>query len=305
MARPITAAQLQVAMKKWKVPVRYYSGWSTRGRPGAFTDLNGIVIHHTGSDAGQSDDYLAFLFKTGRPAEGIPGPLCQAAADMDGDLWIGASGRANHAGKGSSAVLAAVKGQSYKGLSVELKPGADNTDGNAHFYGCEVRYDGGQPMTPKQYDATVRWAAALCDFHKWSPLSIIGHREWTRRKSDPGHCPMNKFRSDVAARLKAGPGGATTTPTKPPEVPDVTPAQMTELKNHVTAEVNALETTMKLQFIWVLRYGLQIVDELKRYNLKFDEVKAGGGTDAQAHALAWPILAPLMDALTASAAELS
>jgi hypothetical protein len=205
-------------MRKWKVPYREYAGWKTRGRPastGPFSDVHGIVIHHTGSDKGQSDDYLHFLFVEGRPADGLPGPLCHVSTDMDGDLWLGATGRANHAGKGSSTTLAHVMAEGYNGYGSELKPGADNVDGNAVYYGNEVRYDGGQPMTAKQYATAVRWAAAVCDFHGWSALSIIGHREWTRRKPDPGNCPMNKFRSDVAALLKAGPPKPTvTTPPK-------------------------------------------------------------------------------------------
>lgn len=218
MARPMTADQTLAAMKKWHVPYKEYSGWRTRTRPGDHSDMRGIVIHHTGSDAGQTDDYLRFLFITGRPADGIPGPLCNVATDMDGDLWLGANGRANHAGRGSGAVLAKITAESYAGFTSELHPGADDTDGNAHLYGNEVRYDGGQPMTAKQYDAAVRWAAAICDFHKWSALSIIGHREWTSRKNDPGNCPMNKFRAAVDARLKAGPGATSggSTPSKPP-----------------------------------------------------------------------------------------
>lgn len=218
MAKPMTKAEWVAAMTLWQVPVIYYPGWDTRGRPGAFDSINGVFIHHTGSDAGQSDDYLAFLFKTGRPAEGIPGPLCHSACDMDGDLHMGAIGRANHAGVGSSGVLGHVVNEDYAGYLHELKPGPDNTDGNAHFYGCEVRYDGGQPMTPKQYAAAVRWAAAICHHYGWSALSVIGHREWTLRKNDPGHCPMTTFRSDVAALLKAGP------PTvKPPVIPPAKP----------------------------------------------------------------------------------
>lgn len=213
MARPMTADQTLAAMQKWKVPYKEYSGWRTRTRPGEHSDMRAVMIHHTGSDAGQGDDYLKFLFVTGRPAEGIPGPLCNTATDMDGDLWLGAIGRANHAGRGSGAVLAKVTAESYAGFTSEIHAGADDTDGNAHFYGNEVRYDGGQPMTAKQYDSAVRWAAAICDFHKWSALSVIGHREWTTRKPDPGNCPMNKFRADVAARLAAGPGS---TPSKPP-----------------------------------------------------------------------------------------
>jgi len=221
MARPMSKSEWIAAMTLWQVPVKYYPGWDTRGRdfvnPAlAFDEIHGVFIHHTGSDAGQSDDYLAFLFKTGRPAEGIPGPLCHSAADMDGDLHMGAIGRANHAGQGSSGVLAHTTTEDYAGYLHELKPGPDNTDGNAHYYGCEVRYDGGQPMTPKQYAAALRWAAAICHHYGWSALSVIGHREWTARKNDPGNCPMTKFRSDVAALLKAGP------PNTPPK-PDVPP----------------------------------------------------------------------------------
>jgi len=221
MARPMTADQTIAQMIKWRVPYKEYPGWRTNGRPasaGPFDDVRGIFIHHTGSDAGQSDDYLHFLFITGRPEDGIPGPLCHVATDMDGDLWLGATGRANHAGRGSGAVLAKVSAENHLGFTAELKPGPDDTNGNGYFYGNEVRYDGGQPMTAEQYDAAVRWAAAICDFHKWSALSVIGHREWTTRKNDPGNCPMTKFRADVAARLKAGPGTTGSTPI-PPEDP--------------------------------------------------------------------------------------
>jgi hypothetical protein len=212
VAKPMTADQTLAAMKKWNVPYREWAGWKTRGRDpehGAFSDVYGIVIHHTGSDAGQSDDYLDFLATRGRP--GLPGPLCNASTDMDGDLWLIAQGRANHAGSGSSGVFAHVKAGDYAGYVSELKPGPDNLDGNAVYYGNELRYDGGQPPTPKMYAAATRWAAAICDFHGWSALAVIGHREHTTRKSDPGNCPMNKFRADVAALLKAKP--VTPTPT--------------------------------------------------------------------------------------------
>lgn len=199
-------------MTKWKVPVKYYSGWETRGRPGDFTSVNGVIIHHTGSDS-QTDDYLKFLFVTGRASEGIPAPLCHVSTDMDGDLWVGSIGRANHAGKGSSVTLNEVITESYKGYqSPELRPGPDNTDGNAHFYGNEVRFDGGQPMTSKQWDSAVLWAAAICDHYGWSARSVIGHREWSARKPDPGSTKMYEFRAAVNARLLAGPPKTT----KPP-----------------------------------------------------------------------------------------
>ena len=201
----MSKAEWVAAMKRWNVPVKWYPGWDTRGRPGDFTSVNGVVIHHTGSDS-QTDAYLDFLFKTGRASEGIPGPLCNVSTDFDGDVHVGAIGRANHAGKGSSITLNHVIAEDYKGYqSPELRPGPDNTDGNAHFYGNEVRYDGGQNMTVKQFASAVRWAAAICDHYNWSALSVIGHREWTGRKNDPGMCSMYTFRSAVAALLKAGP----------------------------------------------------------------------------------------------------
>lgn len=220
MAKPMTAAETLAAMKLWKVPYREYHGWQTRGRDpehGAWGPVNGIVIHHTGSDS-QSDGYLQFLAVDGRGD--LPAPLCNVSTDMDGDLWLIAQGRANHAGKGSGTILSEVIGEDYPGYTTELHAGPDNTDGNAHFYGNEVRYDGGQPMTSQQWATATRWAAAVCHHHGWSALSIVGHREWTRRKPDPGNCPMNQFRAAVAALLKAGPP-STAPVTKPPVKPPV------------------------------------------------------------------------------------
>lgn len=234
----MTAAETRTAMKKWSVQYREFPNWPTRTRPGAFTDVRGVMIHHTGSDA-QSDDYLKWLFTVGRPTEGIPAPLCNVSTDMDGDVWLGAIGRANHAGKGSSATLAKVTSEDYPN-AVEIKPGPDNIDGNAHFYGNEVRYDGGQPMTAKQYASAVRWAAAICDHYGWSAQSVIGHREWTTRKSDPGKCPMNKFRADVAALLRTGPGIS-----KPnPATGEPVPTDIHYAHAHAKAAAIDLEQTM-------------------------------------------------------------
>jgi hypothetical protein len=203
----MTPDQFLGALRKWSVQVKEFPGWRTRTRPYSFDSVNGVVIHHTGSDA-QSESYDEWLFTVGRPDEGIPGPLAHATIDFDGDFHLGAAGTANHAGKGSSATLSKVVNENYDGYSAEIKPGSDNTNGNTHFYGFEVKYDGDQPMTPQQYRTAVLAAAAICDFYGWSALSVIGHREWTGRKNDPGNNPMTKFRADVAAALKAGPPGA-------------------------------------------------------------------------------------------------
>jgi hypothetical protein len=212
---PMTAAQTRAQMKKWRVPFKEFSGWTTRKRPGTFAPV-GLIIHHTGSDSGQnSPSYDNFLFVRGRPEDGIPGPLCQAACEMDGDVILGAIGRANHAGSGSATTLTIVR-KDAASRTAEVRPGADGTNGNGWFYGLEVKFDGGQPMTTKQYDGAVRWAAAICDFYGWTAGSVIGHKEWSRRKPDPGNTFMAKFRRDVDARLKAGPGGPA--PTPPPVV---------------------------------------------------------------------------------------
>lgn len=212
MAKAMTAAQTRAAMAKWKVPVRYYSGWETRGRR-AFGDVVGIFIHHTGSDS-QSDNYLKWLFTEGRASEGIPAPLCNVSTDMDGDVWVGAALVANHAGAGSQRTMDHVKAEDYNGYLAEIKPGPDNLSGNfsnGSYYGNEVRFDGGQPMTNKQWDGAVLWAAAICDHYGWSAKSIIGHREHTSRKNDPGSTKMYLFRASVHARLLAGPPGTPST----------------------------------------------------------------------------------------------
>jgi len=217
MARPLTPDQILAAFDKWGVTYREWPGWKTRGRPGAFDDVNGVMIHHTGSDT-QSESYVRWLFEEGRPAEGIPAPLAQFMVGMDGVCYIGAAGRANHGGRGSSSTLTKVIAEEYAGFSTEIKPGPDNTDGNAHFYGFEVMFDGGQPMTGPQYDTTVRATAALLDAHGWTALSAIAHREWSARKWDPGETPMDEFRRDVRDRLAAGPGNDDP-PKKEPKMP--------------------------------------------------------------------------------------
>lgn len=80
---------------------------------------------------------------------------------------------------------------------------AEPIDANDLYYGIEIENlgDGRDPYPTVQYDAAVRWAAALCRAHGWSADSVIGHREGTRRKIDPTFS-MEVFRAAVAERLK-------------------------------------------------------------------------------------------------------
>ena len=204
MAKPMTPDQTIAALEKWKVNYREYSGWRTRTRPGGITDACGITIHHTGGGSA-SASYLKFLFVTGRPEDGIPGPLCNVATAPDGMLHLGAIGRANHAGKGSQSTLRHVQSEDYSGYGGELKPGPDAINGNEFYYGNEIIYTGLTAPTDAAYRTAVLHAAAICDHYGWSALSVIAHREHTTRKGDPGKVPMNKFRTDLAAVLRIGP----------------------------------------------------------------------------------------------------
>jgi hypothetical protein len=251
MGKPMTAAQTKAQLTKWKIKTAYYPGWETRGRPGGIVDARGIVEHHTGG-TGQSDAYLKFLFVTGRPDEGIPGPLCNVSTGADGTLHVGATGRANHAGRGSQATLNHVHNEDYPGYTSELSPGPDGINGNEYYYGNEIMYTGGAPMTDAAYRTAILHAAAICDFYGWSALSVIGHKEHTNRKDDPGHQAMNRFRTDLATVLRIGPSvvwtGKTphppaatpgTTPTPPKEVDDMAgegPAILAALNKFIAAE---------------------------------------------------------------------
>ena len=206
MSTPITADQLLAQFKKWKVPYREIDGWRTRGRD-SFTGLTfgpvfGCVTHHTGDDAPDTADRKGII--NGR--SDLPGPLAQFGLNDDGILDIISVNRCNHAGGGDPRVLEAVKAESYGDYPPSSRyhqgsPGA--TDGNDCFYGVETYYSGGKAPTAAPYKTLVLLWAALCDFHDWSAKSVIGHKEWSDWKSDPGHVDMKALRADVQKALDA------------------------------------------------------------------------------------------------------
>jgi hypothetical protein len=79
----------------------------------------------------------------------------------------------------------------------------------------------------------VLWAAAICDHHGWSGKSVIGHREHSSRKPDPGSTKMYVFRAAVNARLIAGPPG---TP-KPGGSMALDAGEITQVRAAVQAEL--------------------------------------------------------------------
>lgn len=212
VAAPMTNAQLLDALKREGCKVHEVTGWQSHNRNsrGPWGGINGVMIHHTGSDV-QGATYVNNILRSGY--SGLPGPLCHVGIGMDGTVYLVSNGRSNHAGGGDPAVLKAVADEAPWLMEREAKPTKGNsngTDGNAHFYAAEVMYDGGQPMTADQEDASVRFAAAICRHYGWSARSAIGHREWSRDKIDPGKESMVTFRKLVQARLDKPPEAKTT-----------------------------------------------------------------------------------------------
>jgi len=206
MAPPMTPDQWLAALRAEGVKVSEHTGWRTHNRnnKGPWSDLNGIVIHHT---AGR--DSLALCW-TG--TEDLPGPLCHTHLAKSGVATMVGYGRANHAGTFAQIAFDAMHNE----LAIHPRPdAAEPVDANARTYGIEIENlgDGNDPYPAVQYDAAVRWAAAICRAHGWSADSVIGHKEGTRRKIDPSFS-MAAFRADVAARLAHpaswNPGDSTT-----------------------------------------------------------------------------------------------
>lgn len=242
MATPMTADQFLAALKAEGVHVTEHAGWRTHNRAGhgGWGPMNGVMIHHTAGVA-PSDGALVYAGRSD-----LPGPLAHSYAGKSGTVVMTANGRANHAGGGSAAVLAAVVAEAPVLPATHFHDGSSGAvDGNSHFYGLEISNLGTakDPYPAVQYNAAVRWAAAICRHHKWSAKSVIGHSEWSDWKSDPSFS-MTKFRADVSACLAKAPGAwnpvAVTAPAKtavtPPKAPVVTasPADqfVTALMNH-------------------------------------------------------------------------
>jgi hypothetical protein len=220
MATPLTADQMLAALKAEGLRVVEHPGWRTHNREGhgAWGPVHGVIIHHTGGTA-PSDGEIVW---SGR--SDLPGPCAHAYLAKDATLTLTGNGRANHAGGGDGAVLQAVIDESYgtRPPAPHKHEGSTGAvDGNARFYGLECSDLGtGAPWPTAQYDAAVRWAAAICRAHGWTEKSVIGHKEWSDWKPDPTF-DMPTFRAAVAARLAHpaswNPGSAPTKPTAPTE----------------------------------------------------------------------------------------
>ncbi|MFB7082158.1 peptidoglycan-binding protein [Streptomyces sp. NPDC056308] len=210
MATPLSADAALKALKDEGLHVVETGNWRTHNRNhvGPWGPANGVMIHHTG--AYSSEAGMVGLCYNGHSA--LPGPLCHTVIGKTGKAYMVGWGRANHAGRGDSRVLAAVKAE--KDLPADRQADAD---GNPHFYGAELinRGDGRDPWPAEQVDAAVKWATALCRKHGWTEKSIIGHLEWQPGKIDPKGFSMDDFRARVRAALAQDEPKKPTSPAKP------------------------------------------------------------------------------------------
>lgn len=173
-------------------------GWQTRGRPlstGGFAPV-GVLNHHTGAFDGMGDAvddlaYARWMFLTGR--RDLPAPLCNLSISAEGVVYVGAAGRANHAGTAKASGTVA------------------GGDGNRLYVGIEWMLSGTQAIPKVMYNAGVVVNAVLTkEVLKTSVQTISCHYQTSVTGKwdigDPSGIPFNgkkvldvaKFRARVA-----------------------------------------------------------------------------------------------------------
>lgn len=172
--------------------------WYGHGHPGSFNPT-GVLNHHTGASArGWSQakelSYARWMFRQGRTD--LPAPLCQIALGRSGTVYIGASGRAYHAGtaKASGSVASG--------------------DGNSLYIGIEWMLSGTEEIPEEMMDAGIALNAVLISkVTKTSERTISAHYQTSVTGKwdigDPNGVPykdkkvldMSLFRSRVKTRV--------------------------------------------------------------------------------------------------------
>jgi hypothetical protein len=134
----------------------------------------------------------------------LPGPLCQLFLDQGGRCHLIAAGYANGAGTGSSIVLTEVRADWPPSGDAKTRGLSDDTAGNRWFINLEVDHPGnGDPLNPLQQIALPRVCAALLAHQGWPANRVIGHREWTKRKTDPNFgLTMGQLRQTVGDLIR-------------------------------------------------------------------------------------------------------
>lgn len=232
MSTPLTATQQLAAFDEWDITYHTHPGWENHRRDpdhGSWGPVYGCVTHHTADDA--ADDLDFKVCWNGR--SDLPGPLVQYGLRDDGSLDLIGNGRCNHAGGGDPQVLQAVMNESYGDYpppTQEHEGSSGAVDFNTHFYGVEIYYSGGHKMTDKQYATLVKLWAAICTKHGWSAKSVIGHKELSDWKIDPGFVDMKVLRKDIQDAIDAGPSGHQVPPPPDQKFPELYDIQLLLMK---------------------------------------------------------------------------
>lgn len=238
MSEPMHGRSMAEMLRAEGVRVAEHPGWMTHNRnhKGPWGEVHGIMIHHTVTP--KSADAVKICHDGYAQ---LSGPLCHGVIERDGVVHLISSGRANHAGGGDPAVLAAVTNEDY-----DVRPPAPRkhdgqsgtADGNRAFYGfeCANLGDGTEEWPEVQVEAMVRASAAFARYHGWSAKSVIGHLEWSDWKSDPKgpktgpSVAMPDLRRRVQERLNHEPNWSRPGSPTPPAGP-VTPPKPPVLKD--------------------------------------------------------------------------
>lgn len=180
-------ASLPARLRAAGLEVVEIPGWRTRKRPGAFRPL-GVLWHHTGGKEakGKERAYADWMFLTGR--NDLPAPLCQLSVDRNGTVYVGAAGRANHAGKAKA--------------SGPLPAG----DGNELYVGVECHNNGSEGWSDAQYAAMVTLGRCLSAALGIDATAHRAHAETSvTGKWDPGRLDMSRFRAAIAQTAPTSP----------------------------------------------------------------------------------------------------
>lgn len=188
-----------------------HDGWRTRTLRSfdEFTPV-GLINHHT---AGSSvlPNYPDLPFYRNESLE----EKCNLTIRPDGVVVCLNAGYAADSGFGDHGVLDAVREDREPPEPTDtyidfdpVTPGGSNPGilGNRWFIDIEVQHLGnGDPVVAVQREALIVANAVICEQMGWDPLTrVIGHREWTSRKTDPRWdgtaSPMPKIRADSKQR---------------------------------------------------------------------------------------------------------
>lgn len=208
---PLTPEKWLEILRAEGVKVAEFPGWRTNERDQAtgkpFGPVFMILNHHTAGTAS--------LNVVAKGRSGLPGPLAHAHLNKRGLVTMVSAGRANHAGLMAVNAFSSFMDEDERHPRPDASTGT--VDGNDRSYGIEVENlgDGEDTYTREQYDAWVRFDAAVARHHLWTENSAAMHSETSvEGKIDPkgpvagygarGRFTFsgNQFRQDVAERLR-------------------------------------------------------------------------------------------------------